>query len=395
MHIAIPFCTSIPAPGFYQDFVEGIESAAAALGHSSERIAFAQVERLEPAEADALFAWSRRSRCDLVIDLCCWGYGLSRVRLWNADGSVGATLFDSLGARYCALLYDQPYFQPLPWIESESLVVGCPDQDHPGLIPAIYPSVKMRASAFIPPATRIENDCSPARWADKTPGALYIGNLAPHALERFWNDHPHRRAYDAVADAALASPGRPLALCALETLRDAGIALEAGERVELLRSLEFWLRQRLRHRLVSEVARAGVPLRVHGRGWDAIGLPSNASIGPETDYNGFKALIGSARLALDASTYLGGANDRVFNFAINRTPFFTNARNWLAQAFGENSGALFYSPGDAEAIGARIRELLDRPAELERRAADARSMALAAHLWTHRLRKLIAVATAA
>ena len=392
MHIAIPFCSSIAAPSFYQDFIEGLEAAAAALGHSSERVVFAQLDRLEQDELDRFFRWSRQARCDLVLDVCCWGYGLSRTRLWNSDGSVGATIFDSLGARYCALLYDQPYFQPLAGLETDGLVVGCPDQNHAELIRRIYPQVRMRATAFVPPATRLENNCSFAPWSEKWPGILYVGNLAPLAPARFWQDVPHRDAYDAVADTALAHPDRPLHLCAFAALHHLGVELPAAELVELLRSLEYWMRQQLRHRVVTEVARSGIPMRIYGEGWDSIGLPSNAEVHAQTDYRGFMKIIGSARLALDVSTYLGGANDRVFNFAVNRTAFFTNAHAWLREAFGTESGAYFYSLRNLAGLGARIAEVLAHPAELELRAERARETALAGHLWTHRLQAVLEAA---
>lgn len=392
MHIAIPFCSSIAAPSFYQDFIEGIEAAAAALGHSSERIVFAHVERLEQEELDRFFRWSRQARCDLVLDVCCWGYGLSRTRIWNSDGSVGATIFDSLGARYCALLYDQPYFQPLAWVETDGLVVGCPDQTHAELIHLIYPQVRMRATAFVPPATRRENDCSLARWSEKSPGILYVGNLAPHDLARFWHDVPHREAYDAVADTALADPDRPLHQCAIAALHHLGLELPSAELVELLRSLEYWLRHQLRHRAVTEVARAGIPMRIYGDGWDSVGLPSTTEVHAQTDYRNYLKLIGSARLALDVSTYLGGANDRIFNFAVNRSAFFTNAHAWLREAFGRNSGAHFYSMRNLAGLGEQIADVLAHPVELERGAERAREIALAGHLWTHRLQAVLEAA---
>ncbi|MBI2961558.1 MAG: glycosyltransferase family 1 protein [Betaproteobacteria bacterium] len=392
MHIAIPFCSSIAAPSFYQDFVEGIEAAAAALGHSSERIAFASLERLDQAELDRFFRWSRRSRCDLVLDLCCWGYGLSRARLWRNDGSVGAPIFESLGARYCALLYDQPYFQPLAGIESDALVVGYPDQAHAELIPLIYPQLRMRAGAFVPPATRLENDRSSARWAGKSPHVLYVGNLAPHALSRFWDHVPHREAYDAVADALIADPDRPLHRSVIAALRELRLELPAAELVELLRALEYWLRQQQRHRVVTAVARSGLPMIIYGSGWDSLGLPANAEVRSPIDYRGLMEAIASARLALDVSTYLGGANDRVFNFAVNRTAFFTNARAWLREAFGADGGAHFYSLRDASGVGDQMAGVLARPAELEESAARAHETALAGHLWTHRLQTVLQAA---
>jgi hypothetical protein len=106
------------------------------------------------------------------------------------------------------------------------------------------------------------------------------------------------------------------------------------------------------------------------------------------DYKVYMGLIGSARVCLDASTYIGGANDRVVQFAVNGTVFFSNAKAYLREAFGDAAG--FYSPLDLAGAADRIGELLARPAELEARSARLREIAFNGHLWRHRLESLFA-----
>ena len=387
MHALIPFCTSVPSPTFYQDFIEGLESALAELGHTAERFEFGEIGVLAQEELERFFSWGRTARCDLVLDLCGWGFALSRVRLWDGGSEVGATIFDSLGAHYAALLFDQPFFQPVPVLQSGSLLLCYPDRHHPELIGALYPTLQAKAMLFVPPATRLANDRSPGRWRDRRTPLLYAGNLAPEAIEPFWSDAPQQRLYDGAAAVLDARPGMPLHRAIEEARCALGLELAQEERLTAHRTLEYFLRHRLRHRLVTSMAAAGLPIQVYGKGWDGVALPTNVHVHPATDYRAYMDLIGDARICLDASTYLGGANDRAVQFAVNGTVFFSNAREYLYEAFGDAAG--FYTPLDLPEAAERIRDLLARPKEIEARSGRLRALALAGHLWRHRLETIL------
>ncbi|HEY5293830.1 MAG TPA: glycosyltransferase [Burkholderiales bacterium] len=387
MHALIPFCT-IPGPSFYQDFIDGLESALAELGHTSERFGFAEIGALSQAEMERFFAWTRTSRCDLVLDVCCWGFALSRVRQWDGKSAAGATIFDWLGARYVALMFDQPCFQPVSAILSESLVLGYPDRGHPEMIASIYPALRPSAMLFMPPATRPENDRSPARWRDRQIPLLYAGNLEPGAIEPFWADLPQRDLYAGAAGLIDARPEVPLHRAIEEVRRSLDLELTQEERLAAQRALECFLRNRQRHHVVTSLAAAGLPMEVYGNGWDAVQLGPSARLHPSVDYQAYLGLIGDARVCLDTSTYLGGANDRAVQFAVNGTVFFSNAHEYLREAFGGT--VEFYSTLDLAGAAERMRELLARPEEIEARSARLRETALKAHLWRHRLEALFA-----
>ena len=390
MDFLLPVCTGVAQRSFYQDFAANMEAAIAELGHHSSRLEFAAIGEVAPGEADTFFRWSRKARCDAVIDLCCWGWRLSQTRL-SRGGEVGDTLFDDLGAAYVAMLFDQPYFQALPEIHSRSLGIAYSDRNHPAIIDRIYPSLDARARAFVPPATSLSNDRSPRRWSEKHIDVLYVGNLHPEGIEPFWRQLSRARAYDATAELALADGSRPLHECAAQAVLDTGIELAPDAYIELLRTMEYFLRQRYRHRLVTAVAASGVPMQLCGSGWDGIGLPANVAIHAATDYPGFMELLGSAGIYLDASTYLRGANDRIFHCAVNRTAFFTNASEYPREVFGSEGGAFFYSFQSLGDLGERIRSALARPQDLEARTRRSRNITLADHLWRERVRNLVAL----
>ncbi len=397
MHVLIPYCTGFAGSSFYQDFSDSIGQALAEFGHSSERFEFGKIGEISSPELGRLFQWGRDKRCDLVLDLCGWGYALSGAR-YETAGLPGASPF--AGAAWAALLFDQPQFQPLAAIQSARLLIAYPDATHPELIRRICPHLQPSATAYVPPATSAHNDRSPRGWREKSIELLYVGNFAPRALERFWAGHPQERLFDAAAGLADAQPSRPLLQVIDEAahvlqVQPGGEELQGEALLELLRSLEFARRHRWRHRLIMAVSRAGLPLTVVGNGWERAGLPGAVTVQPEGDYAQFMALLGRTKIALDASTYVGGINDRAFHAAINGCGFITNADAALRPVFGEDSGVGFYSMARCDEAAALLRDWLAQPAELRERAERSRAITLSGHLWRHRVETLLRLASGA
>lgn len=126
-------------------------------------------------------------------------------------------------------------------------------------------------------------------------------------------------------------------------------------------------------------------MRVNGGGWDKVALPPNVEFGTETDYERFFRLAGQAKICLDASTYLDGANDRVFSYALNRAVFFTNAARYLRRTFSEDDGMRFYSMRNPSVLGEQVKMLLARPDALREAGERARQTVLSSHTWRHRV----------
>jgi hypothetical protein len=122
-----------------------------------------------------------------------------------------------------------------------------------------------------------------------------------------------------------------------------------------------------------------------GRGWDKVALPATVGFNAETNYDGFFRLAGQATICLNASTYLDGASDRLFSYALNRAVCFTNAAGYLRRDFGEDNGMYFYSMRNPSELGERVKALLTRPDALREAGARARETVLSLHTWRHRV----------
>lgn len=389
MRILLPFCrAAASALPFYRHFHAGIADAAQALGHAVSRFDFDTVGQVAPAETDALYRQLIAQEPDLVLDLCCWGHALSRSSVW--DGSEeGQAMFDAFDACYVGWLFDQAYLQPLSMLRSARLYAAVPDEFHAEQIALVYPEVELRGMVLAPPAIRAADDRSSQAWSERDIGALYIGNVHPEALTRLWRADADAALFDATADNALARPEQPLHRSLQQAAEALGKELTPARALDILRPVEYFLRARYRLDLVQTVAGAGVRLCVVGQGWSNLALPDNVTLLPPTDYDGLFQLMGRAKIYLDNSTYIGGANDRVFSASVNGTLCLTNARRYLSQSYGEDSGMDYYSVQHLHEVPEMLGSSLAADKLSAERGRRSRDITLALHTWRNRLQEIL------
>ena len=389
----MPFCRGVPGAGFYSDFHKGITEALGELGHQAGVPSFAAIG--EATEHDMRELWRHVSRgdSDVLLDLCCWGAALSE-RPFPERDRAAAPFFENSDMAWAGMLFDHPYNQLIHAIRARRTFATYPDLGHSAQARLVYPGLHLAGEIFAPPAARRQNDRSWPSPAARTIDVLYVGNLDARALSRPWRDPsaglPRAEAAfrDAIADAVLAQPERSLHLSVAEAVRAFGPLPQDSYFYNHLRTVEWHLRAAFRRDAVVALARSGVDMRVVGSGWEAANLPPNVARTPPVDYEGFLALAGQAKTCLDASTYLDGANDRVFNYAINGAVCFTNAAGYLEREFPDGS-MRFYSLKRPAELGDAVRALLARPEELRAAGEAARARVLAAHTWRHRLEALL------
>jgi hypothetical protein len=395
--ILLPYWLGVPERCFYQDFQQGIAAALREFGYETVRFPFAERGTVQAAESKALYKHLQAGKFSAVLDVACWGYGLSRITLPAMNGE-GRPIFDAFGVPYVQWLFDQPCNQQMTGVMATARYAIYPDLGHPQQVRLLYPELEFAGEMFAPPAIRTENDRSAGnRSSARGIDVLYIGNLLPEALERCWNDQDKLRRPDtfnpglcnALTDACLEKPELSLHLVAQSVIDELG-PMPPGFNFRFHFSLvENFLRHTIRRDAVTALAQSGLRLRVVGKGWDAAMLPANVELGAATDYDGLFRLAAQAKICVDASTYLDGANDRVFSYALNRAVCFTNASGYLRRVFGEDGGMRFFSMRNLSDLADQMKSLLARPAALQEAGECAAAAVHIAHTWRHRVRDIL------
>jgi len=389
----------VPQHGFYQGIHLGLSEALRELGHETVDFPFAAIGQPSSTEAEVLYRIVQSGSVDAVLDLACWGFGLSRVTVPTREGG-SEPVFVAGGIPYFAILLDHPHNQALNGILAQPLFAAYPDLGHCEQVRFVYPDLKTNGEIFAPPAVRgnyegAAQEQLPAQDID----LLYVGNLAPAALQRFWNDRGSRlwesahdpEFCDVLADIALAQPERSLHLSVQTAIAQTAAKPPGFDFKSQIRAVECFLRYRFRHAAVMAMAQSGLQMTVVGRGWDTAELPVSVEQLPPTSYDGIFRLAGRAKICLDASTYLDGANDRVFNYAFNRAVCFTNAAGYLRRAFSGRDDIRFYSMRNLTDLGEQAKLLLAAPRALREAGNNARQTVLAAHTWRHRVESILSV----
>ncbi len=387
MRILIPFNKAATYASFYTDFHAGLVHGLRELGHEALIFEHEDIVSSSPAEQQALYKLLMERPADAVFDLCCWAHCLSQGRVWDGS-SAGEPVFDSIEADYVGLLFDHPWFQPLPAVQSSRLYASVGDRSNIAQIGLVYPALKLGGSVFAPPGIGPSSDHARPGTVRDIP-LLYVGNLHRDALTRLWRDAADAPLFDDTADLALAEPDLPLDAVLARVASAQGRVLDAPLALEVLRPVEYYRRTCIRQAAVHAAAAAGVPLHVVGNGWAEESLPDHVTLHPFMSYDSLLDLTARTQICLDASTYPQGANDRVFNYMVNGALCFTNARGYLATAYGPEDGLQFYSTREPQALAAAIGELLAAPARLTELAARSRDITLATQTWRHRAEAIL------
>jgi len=374
---------------YYSNIYAGIIEAARELGHEVLECAFGEPTQATEDERKDLYRMLLDSPCALAIDLCGWGCGLSGLRVW--DGSAeGQYIFDATDVAYLGLMLDQPWFQPIPAMHASRLYLGASDRNGAEQVSLVYPDKKVLATLFVPPAARAVNTRA-LPFPERTIDVLYAGNLWPAKLDRYWRGAPGGEVLDCVADAALAAPDVALHRVASDTLRMLGREPVPPLIVDVLMLVDNFIRNRSRLELVRAAASSGTTVHVLGEGWSEVALPDNVVLHPHSkDYGGLLAMAGMSRICLDSSSYIGGANDRLFNYAVNRAYCVTNASAFPREVFGDDGGVGFYSMSRLDDLGNTLREELAHPGRLAEKGARAAAVALDTQTWRSRLENVLA-----
>lgn len=338
-------------------------------------------------EAGCEIGWCRFEAADSVKDTAggnadstdradkanmeAWGKALMEAQAFRADAVVDFNSFlpgMKAGGHTLPELFDAPFYNYIldhPLYHHKALAADLPgshciclDEKHARYIRNAYPSVGHILCSPIPGSLGTNGD---KPFAERKNRILFCGTYeTPERYLELIKTLPARQSRQMLqmAERMLANPGiQPeealLQTEAVQTAEDlsASDAAQSGsqfpERVRETFLVEAYVRHMRRREILLTLYRAGVPLDLHGNGWENFlaevrkesslpGVqsdsdhPSGVRIYPTVPYKDYVNLVGEYRLALNIMPgFWEGSHDRITCAMRNRTAVITDRNAYI------------------------------------------------------------------
>jgi hypothetical protein len=214
-----------------------------------------------------------------------------------------------------------------------------------------------------------------------------------------WADWPESPARTLVADTSvhMAGDGRLALVDALSAVlgpADTELTSDLLQTIApLLSQIQLFAEAQHRHRVLTALGHAEVPLSVYGAGWESLSQRH-----PSIRYGGVGSfeetlhLLRRARLVLNINNgFVAGGHERVFTAMCAGAAVLSDTSDYYAEAFEDGRDIATYDINRPQAIGGQVRALLADPGALATIASAGRDRAMAEHCWRNRAAELIAV----
>ena len=303
-------------------------------------------------------------------------------------------LCDDTGVPYVGHLFDHPltYAKRLfdapknaVWCLHDSTYVRFVDQD------LALPGAKVVVPVGGPVVGGALPDATPVLPIDARdiqilfPGSGYAATTA----DKPWSSATaaERKVMDAIYDLARYDTARPLHEIIRQVMRlyspDA-LDWRADWIARVFTMLDNQLRVERRVEVVK--ALAGLPIQVHGQGWDDIARGGGAAkFLPPVGFRETQALMGRAKIVLNVLPCVVDApHDRIFYASMAGAVVLTDRNRWVERHYQEGGELAIYDL-PPQGLGDAVAEFLADRAALERIAAAGRARTAQDHTWLSRV----------
>ncbi len=275
----------------------------------------------------------------------------SRLPMLELDN--GHLLLDEMGAPLFNYILDHPLFHHAPLMVpiEKGVAIGI-DKNHCDYIGKYYPHYKYVYSQTIPGTPSIE----PRKWADKEIDILFTGTYESPEIQMQQIEQ---------------KPGelRDMMLAAIALMRETGCTQEQA--LEVLRPdetnmallmnkcylIDKYMRNYLRENILTQIAKAGLPLTIVGEGWEKSKLSDyeNVAIHEGVEITHSFEIIARSRILLDVNPLFPvGVHDRVPTAFANDTVICTNQNPIADPDIVDGENAIYYRNDNVDSLCDRL-----------------------------------------
>lgn len=312
--------------------------------------------------------------------------------------SSGANVWEQLQIPCINILVDHPFWYHTMLMDSPNTsILLCVDRNHMNYVQRFYPNIP--TTGFLPHGGTTMKGL-PTLISQREISVLYAGSLySDYIISQKpdfsrW-DFPAEDICNKTISDLISNPQRTIETVLAYNLKNHGIAMSDQDFRLFLSScvyIERSVSSYFRERILSLIAKAGIPLKLYGGGWeqcDWFNLPNVDYGGMITPEEVLEEMEHSKIVLNTLPWFKDGSHERVFNGMLRGCVVFSETSAYLEETLPDNTWESFsLTPEELSVIPKRINNLLEDEARAQEIANAGYQLAMKEHTWQARAEEL-------
>ena len=310
----------------------------------------------------------------------------------------GVNVWEQLQIPCINILVDHPYWYHSLLMDSPNTsIMLCVDRNHMNYIQRFYPNIPM--NGFLPHGGTAMKGL-PTPISQREISVLYAGSLFANHVDSLKPDFsaldfPVEDICNKTISDLISHPQYTVEAVLENNLKEQGIVMSDQDFrifVTACAYIEHSANSYFRERILSLIAKAGIPLKLYGDGWeqcDWFNLP-NVDYGGVISPQEVLEEMEHSKIVLNTLPWFkDGSHERVFNGMLRGCLVFSATSIYLEETLPDNAWESFsLTPEELSAIPDRIKNLLEDESRAQEIANAGYQLAMKEHTWQARAEEL-------
>ena len=315
-------------------------------------------------------------------------------RVFGAKTKSGVNIWETLQIPSVNILLDHPYwyYEILKETPRNGAVL-CVDRNHMQYVNRFFPHIAV--NGFLPHGGTVLGELRPI--AERSIDVLYAGSLYAYDADNVRRSitgfrFDASKICDEVIEILMADPSQTIEATIEQVMLQKGIELSDEELLAFFsRSvyIERVIGSYYREKIVSSIAKSGVPLTIFGRGWEQCDFVrrDNVQYGGLISAKEALAKVRDCKILLNSMPWFkDGSHERVFNGMLNGAVVATDDSDYFLETIPYDD--YIHLDLTDVCVGEKISETLTKQERLRETAENAYKYAIKEHTWAHRANEL-------
>lgn len=153
---------------------------------------------------------------------------------------------------------------------------------------------------------------------------------------------------------------------------------------------ERYIRGYFREKIVTEIAKSGIPIEIYGWQSEEIAQYENVTLKDKVGFEEMLKICQNARFVLNVQAWAKDAtHERVFNAALGGSVVVTDISDAIERQYKDEESMLFYRLQEIEKLPDKLKYYMEHPKAAEEIARRGYEITYAGHTWEHRAKEMM------